>query len=128
MGSYDTSIISVLIGHKTEITDGCFSPTENLFVSIGVQNEVMLWDWTNGELKNAFHCPVPYLDECSFSPCGSRIFILAAEVEDNPTYQLIIYNTETGQYLGFFGSCSRNLNDLGLNKENGLIAGPNHKS
>ena len=127
-GSYESPIISVLTGHKTEISDCCFSPTDNLLVSIDVEGEIRLWDWSNGELINVFQCALTYLRECSFSPCGSRIFILAAENEDSRTYHLVIYGTYSGQYFGSFGRCSESLDRYGVNEKMKLIAIPNQES
>lgn len=129
MGRYENPIISVLTGHRTGISDCCFSPTGNLLVSIDIESEILLWDWSNGELINVSRCTIPDLRECFFSPCGSRIFILAGREDGiRYPYHLVIYDSHTGKYYGPFGSCVDSLDNYGLNAQKGLIAIPNNKS
>ena len=131
MGNYENPIISVLTGHSTGITDCSFSPKGSLLVSTGHNYEVILWDWKNGELKNILRTPIPYLDECVFSPDGSRIFILASQDDDykpNQVLHLLLYSTDSGHFFGKFGSILKGMDSIGVNLYKKIIAVPNDNS
>jgi len=69
-GSYDSCVKlwntttgkleKTLAGHHGKVNAVCFSPKgDGLVLSAGSDHRVILWDVSNGNLRNEFHCQGP---------------------------------------------------------------------